>query len=119
MVLYLAGKWPRERFQEHGITYQVAEKVRSELYRDLLPMLNSRQVELLDHARTTGQLCGLERRTARSGKDTIDHAPGAHDDVANAVAGALVLASAARRAAPLVVPIGIRKDSDDRWPAVW
>jgi hypothetical protein len=33
------------------------------------------------------QLCGLERRVARSGRDSIDHAPGAHDDVANCVAG--------------------------------
>jgi hypothetical protein len=30
---------------------------------------------------------GLERRTARAGRDSIDHAPGAHDDVANAAAG--------------------------------
>ena len=29
----------------------------------------------------------LERRTARSGKDTIDHPPGAKDDICNAVAG--------------------------------
>ena len=33
------------------------------------------------------QLCGLERRTARSGRDSIDPAPGAHDDIANSVAG--------------------------------
>jgi hypothetical protein len=33
------------------------------------------------------QLCALERRTARSGRDSIDHPTGAHDDVANAVAG--------------------------------
>ena len=38
------------------------------------------------------QLTSLERRTARGGRDSIDHAPGAHDDIANAVAGALVLA---------------------------
>ena len=35
----------------------------------------------------------LERRTARGGRDSIDHGPGAHDDIANAVAGALVLAA--------------------------
>jgi hypothetical protein len=29
----------------------------------------------------------LERRVARSGRDSIDHAPGAHDDLANCVAG--------------------------------
>jgi hypothetical protein len=39
------------------------------------------------------QLLGLERRTARGGRDSIDHAPGAHDDIANAAAGALTLAS--------------------------
>ena len=36
--------------------------------------------------RLVSQLTGLERRTARSGKDTIDH--DSHDDIANAVAGA-------------------------------
>ena len=38
----------------------------------------------------SAQLAGLERRTARSGRDLIDHAPGGHDDLANAVAGVLV-----------------------------
>jgi hypothetical protein len=49
--------------------------------------------ELLDHARLLKQLGGLERRTARGGKDSIDHAPRQHDDLANAAAGALVLAA--------------------------
>jgi hypothetical protein len=52
--------------------------------------LNSGRVELLDHLRLQAQLLALERRTARGGRDTIDHAPGCHDDLANAVAGALV-----------------------------
>jgi hypothetical protein len=46
----------------------------------------------LDDARLLTQLVGLERRT-RGGRDSIDHAPDAHDDLANAVAG---LAGAAR-----------------------
>jgi hypothetical protein len=50
-------------------------------------MINSVRVELLDHPRLIAQLAGLERRTARGGKDSIDHAPGGHDDIANAVAG--------------------------------
>lgn len=86
------GEWPRERFQEHGIKYSAAEQTKSELYGELLPLLNSGKVELLDSARLKAQLCGLERRTGRGGKDSIDHAPGAHDDVVNAAAGALVLA---------------------------
>jgi hypothetical protein len=85
-----AGEWPREQFRKFGITYEVAAKPKSDLFRDLLPMLNSRKVELLDHPKLIAQLSGLERRTARSGRDSIDHAPGSHDDVANAAAGALL-----------------------------
>jgi hypothetical protein len=71
----------------------VAERAKSDIYRDALPLLNSGRAELLDHERLTAQLCGLERRTARGGRDSIDHPPGSHDDVANAVAGALVAAA--------------------------
>jgi len=79
-----AGEWPREHFREHGITYEPAAKAKSDLYRDLLPAINSRKLDLLDDARLLTQLVGLERRTARGGPDSIDHAPGAHDDLANA-----------------------------------
>jgi hypothetical protein len=98
-----ASEWPRERFRCHDIAYQVADKPKSDLYLTLLPLLNSGRVELLDHKRLVAQLCGLERRTSRAGKDSIDHAPGGHDDVANAVAGAAVIANAA--AAQPKVPI--------------
>jgi hypothetical protein len=85
-----AGEWPREGFRKRGIQYRVAEKTKSEFYRDLLPVLNSRQVELLDSSRLIAQLCGLERRTARGGRDSIDHTPGGHDDLCNAAAGVIV-----------------------------
>jgi len=88
-----AGEWPRERFREHEISYEAANKPKSDLYRELLPLLNSRQVELLDHSRLAAQLCNLERRTARGGRDSIDHPPGGHDDMINAAAGALVRAA--------------------------
>ena len=57
-----------------------------------LPLINSGAADLLENERLIVQLTQLERRTARGGKDSIDHTPGAHDDVANAVAGALVTA---------------------------
>jgi hypothetical protein len=60
-----AGEWPREQFRKHGITYEASEKPKSDLYRELLPILNSGRVELLDHPRLIAQLTGLERRTAR------------------------------------------------------
>jgi hypothetical protein len=82
-----AGEWPGEQFGKFNIRYEPAPKPKSELYGDLLPLLNSRRIELIDHPKLVNQLLGLERRTARGGKDSIDHAPGQHDDVANAVAG--------------------------------
>jgi hypothetical protein len=95
-----AGEWPRERFRMCGVTYELSEKPKSDIYRDVLPLLNSRKVQLLDDRRLISQLHGLERRTARGGKDSIDHAPGAKDDVANSVAGALLLAVAVK---PMII----------------
>ena len=87
-----AGEWPREQFRKHGVDYEISESPRSDLYRDMLPVLNSGRVVLLDDEKTVNQIVGLERRTARGGRDSIDHAPGGHDDLANAVAGAIGLA---------------------------
>ena len=94
-----AGEWPRERFASHGITYDVSTRNKSQIYGEFLPALNGQRVRLLDLPRLIGQLCSLERRTARGGRDSIDHAPGAHDDVANAVCGVLVNLIADRRPA--------------------
>jgi hypothetical protein len=86
------GVWPRERFCVHGVDYQPSSKTTSDIYLELLPILNSNRAELLDHARLVMQLCQLERHAAGSGKDSIRHAPGSHDDVINAAAGAIVTA---------------------------
>lgn len=92
-----AGEWPREQFRKCGIAYRIAEKPRSDLYRDLLPGLNSGKVALLDNPALTTQLVGLERRVSRAGRESIDHAPNSHDDLANAAAGALSLAAVVRQ----------------------
>src|SRR5262249_89983 len=86
------GIWPRERFAAHGIDYQPASKATSDIYLELLPILNSNRAELLDHPRLIAQLCQLERHATGSGKERIEHPPGGHDDVVNAVAGAIVMA---------------------------
>jgi hypothetical protein len=85
------GDWVGESFRKRGITVVPSAKPKSDLYRELLPLLNAHRCSLLDHPRLIAQLCGLERRTARGGRDSIDHAPMAHDDVANSAAGVLIL----------------------------
>jgi hypothetical protein len=109
-----AGEFPRELFRKRGITYQCSEKPKSDLFRDLLPLLNSGRVVLPKSERLVNQLCGLERRTARSGKDSIDHGPGGHDDLANAVAGAADLVATQR--APMIITDEILRFSEQRDP---
>jgi len=86
-----AGEWPREQFRKHGVAYNPSARAKSELYAELLPLINSGKLELLDDKRLVAQLTSLERRTSRAGKDSIDHGPGGHDDLANVVAGAALI----------------------------
>jgi len=109
---HYSGEWVREQFRARGVEYAVSERSKSEIYREALPLLNSGKVELLDHPRLGAQLLGLERRIARGGKDSIDHRPGGHDDLANVAAGALVLAATDAR--PSLIPAAaIRIDKPD------
>jgi hypothetical protein len=109
------GDWPAEAFKRAGIKYRAEWETRdpvtrdlkmvsvakSDLYREVLVLFNNGVVDLLDHPRLLRQLSSLERRTGSSGRDIIDHSTGAHDDVANAACGALLLAARQRgRVAP-------------------
>jgi hypothetical protein len=91
------GEWPREQFKKRGIIYETAELVKSDLYKEFLPIMNSGNVELLDHTKMRNQLLGLERISRRGGREQIDHSPGAHDDIANVTAGVCVLAYGKRK----------------------
>ncbi|MER8979453.1 terminase family protein [Mesorhizobium sp. M0870] len=122
------GEFPRELFRRYGVDYRLSERNRSDLYLALVPAINSRRVDLLDVTRLESQLVGLERRTSRNGRDIVDHPPGGHDDLANAVAGALTMASSAAKAIVLVGSIGgyggsglisWREAGDDRQPRAW
>jgi hypothetical protein len=113
-----AGEWVREPFKKHGIAYEPAAKPKSDLYRDALPLINSKKVDLLDHPKMVQQFVGLERRTARSGKDSIDHAPNAHDDICNVVAGLLVSIGVKKYAYDESLSwVGNGPDYDERWRA--
>jgi hypothetical protein len=92
-------EWVREQFRKHGIYYRRSELTRSELYLNFLPVLNSASIELLDSpsAKLVNQISALERRVARGGRESVNHPPMGHDDLANAVAG---VASLIGRPAP-------------------
>lgn len=87
-----AGEFPVEQMQQRDVSVRPSARSKSDIYAEFLPRVNSRTVELLDVPRLVAQLAALERHTARGGKDSIDHPPGGHDDVANAAAGAVVQA---------------------------
>ena len=58
----------------------------------------------------------------RVGRDLVDHPPGQHDDLANAAAGALVLAAAADRRTVSVFSIDMQGHvtfKDEARPRVW
>lgn len=106
-----ADKWGSgfvaESLAKFGITCEQNADPKSTVYGELLPLLTSHKVRLLDNPRLISQLCGLERKTARGGRDSIDHPQGAggHDDVINAAALALVTALTKRFEQKIVAPI--------------
>jgi hypothetical protein len=85
-----SAEWVSQAFQKNGIHYIVSDRPKSTLYSELLPLINSGQCQLLDDEKLFRQILGLERRTSRSGRDSIDHGPRGFDDSANATAGAIV-----------------------------
>jgi hypothetical protein len=97
-----AAKWVVEAFAKVGISYRHSDADRSAVYLDCLPLFTSGRARLIDNARLISQFAGLERRTFPTGRDRVNHGRGGHDDAANSVAGALVLAA---RPAVNVVPM--------------
>jgi hypothetical protein len=106
-------QWVEESFQSMGIRYRQADKTRSEIYLEALSAINSRQVSILDNPKLVKQLISLERRTSRSGKDSVDHRNNQHDDLANSAIGTLVyaLASTRRRAVVHFTSVSTRQYS--------
>ena len=85
-----AGAWVTSAFMNHDIIVLASELTASEIYINFLPLVANGTVELLDNKRLTGQLGGLERKVRAGGRESVDHYPGGHDDVAVAAAGACV-----------------------------
>jgi hypothetical protein len=100
---YAAG-FVIEAFAKHGLTYRYSADDRSEIYLNALPLLTSGRARLLDNDRMVAQFCSLERRTGTSGRDRVDHPKEQHDDLANAIAGALVRAAVVKEPLKFIMP---------------
>jgi len=86
-----AAEFTAQAFASCGIGYIKADLPKSGLYLELLHKMTANEIELLDDETTVNQISSLERRTRSGGKDSIDHPPGGHDDLANAIAGCAVV----------------------------
>jgi hypothetical protein len=86
-----SGEWVRQAFHDRGVTYQVSEFSASEAFLELLPKINQGSIQLLDDRHQTAQLIALERIKSKTGRDTLSHPDGGHDDRANALAIASTL----------------------------
>lgn len=90
---FYAADFQAQAWKQAGMGYEKTTKNKSDLYLNFLGRLTSGAVQLPDCERLIQQLSTLERRTRSGGKDSIDHAPGNHDDLANVVAGVVELAA--------------------------
>ena len=95
-----SGEWVREAFSKEGIHYRHSELTKSECYLESLPVFSQGVVDLLDVPVLTTELMQLERRTSRSGRDSVDHPPQGRDDHANACCGVLAMLASRTNAAP-------------------
>jgi hypothetical protein len=92
-----SAEWVEGAFRDGGIRYERCEKPKSALYLEAQTLFARGGISLPDHAVLLRELRLLERRTHRSGKDTVDHGLHGHDDHANAVLGCAALGMGSAR----------------------
>jgi hypothetical protein len=61
------GEWPREAAARYGVTYEVADRSKSDFYRDCLPLFTSGKVELLDNIRLINQIASRDNSPGLAG----------------------------------------------------
>ena len=84
-----SGEWVAQAFKAAGVDYTRSELPKSGLYLEGLPAFSRGAISIPNHPLLIRELRLLERRTARSGKDSVDHGPSGSDDHANVLFGAM------------------------------
>jgi hypothetical protein len=92
-----SGEWVVTAFKAAGVNYKRAEKPKSVIYLEGLPIFARGAVSIPNVPRLVRELRLLERRTSRIGRDIIDHGTGGSDDFANSVFGALHILTEQRK----------------------
>jgi hypothetical protein len=110
-----AAEFQRAAWERAGLRFEACDQDRSGLYLCLLPMVLSTAVRVPDDAVVLRELRGLERKRGFGGRDRVDHRPGAHDDAAVALAGAVYVASRAAQYALTIEPGGTERTSPRPW----
>ena len=88
-----SAEWAVSAFKECGIRYERADKNKSALYLEALPLFMRGAIRIPDLPVLTRELRLLERQTHRSGRDTIDHGRHGMDDFVNALCGCAAYAT--------------------------
>jgi hypothetical protein len=106
-----AGGFHLGEWQRNGIIFRACENTTSENYLHMLPMLLSGRVRLINNETLRSQLTSLERVTLNT-REQVRHPQieSAHDDVACAASGALVMAGTAAA--------GLASISDAAWTRI-
>jgi hypothetical protein len=92
-----AKEWVQRSWRDLLGAYNEAKLYAWELYLESLAPFNRGLVELPPDLALVRELKSLQRVAARSGKESVEHPRGSHDDLANAVAGCLHLLSKPER----------------------
>jgi Transposase IS66 family len=86
----LSGK---SKLEQHGITYTPAEKSKSDLYLEALPLFTRGLISIPNIPPLIRELRLLERQAHRGGRESVDHPRRGSDDLANSVCGCSATAS--------------------------
>lgn len=88
-----AAGWVEDSFRKLNIRIEITKYSKSEIYLQWAGLLAMGRLSLIKDDRAMNQFLALERRVERSGLERVDHPAygGAHDDLANAVAGCCVV----------------------------
>lgn len=84
-----ASGWVEGAFKRFNVHFKPSKGDKSLLFLEALPHFTSAGVALLDNTRLISQLTQLQREAGRGGRDRVVKMRGGHDDLANAVCGAI------------------------------